>query len=61
MKLETRTDVEYAEVFATVIKADGQRIPLGSVAYYHRNPIRRALGRLARQVRLKLRLLRYRR
>lgn len=36
-------DVRSASLEATIIRADGTREPLGEIAYYHRNPIRRAL------------------
>lgn len=33
---------------ATIIRADGTREPLGTISYYHRNPIRRWLWRFGR-------------
>ncbi len=35
-----------AQMQATVIRADGTREELGTVAYYHRNPLRRLWWRL---------------
>lgn len=34
------------EVEAVKITADGRRIPLGTIAYYHRNPLRRLWFRI---------------
>lgn len=36
-------------VEAVVIRADGTREPLGRVAYWHRNPLRRWLWRLSKE------------
>lgn len=38
-----RSDVKSMQIDAVKITADGKRIPLGTVAYYHRNPLKRAL------------------
>jgi hypothetical protein len=35
-----------ASIDAVVIRADGRREPLGVIAYYHKNPLRRMLWRL---------------
>lgn len=34
------------EVEGVIIRADGTREELGRLAYYHRNPVRRWLGRM---------------
>lgn len=39
-----------AEVFATVTRADGTVEELGSIAYWHRNPLRRLKWRIANRV-----------
>lgn len=36
-------------VEAVVIRADGRVEPLGRVAYWHRNPLRRLLWRLSKE------------
>ena len=35
-----------AEISAVVIRADGRREELGTIAYYHRNPLRRFVWRV---------------
>jgi hypothetical protein len=35
---------------ATIVRADGTRIPLGVVAYYHKNPLMRALHSLKQKL-----------
>ena len=35
-----------AEVEAVKILADGTRVPLGTIAYWHRNPLKRLFYRL---------------
>lgn len=37
----TQANVKSATVEATIIKADGTRIPLGTIAAWHRNPVKR--------------------
>jgi hypothetical protein len=37
----SRADVKSATVEAVIIKADGTRVPLGVIAAYHKNPIKR--------------------
>ncbi len=39
----------FSEIEATVIKADGTRVPLGVVSYHHRNPLRRLAYRIKRR------------
>lgn len=36
-----RGPVKQAEIQAVIIRADGTRIELGRIAYYHRNPFKR--------------------
>jgi hypothetical protein len=43
---KARSDVKSVSIQAVKITADGQRIPLGTVAYYHRNPLKRILFRI---------------
>lgn len=33
--------VKQAEIQAVIIRADGTRVPLGKIAYWHANPLRR--------------------
>lgn len=37
-------------VEATIIRADGTRVPLGVVAYYHKNPLKRAWHSLKQKI-----------
>jgi len=46
MQFLAREDVQEAAIEAVVIRADGTRQSLGTVAYYHRNPLRRLWWRL---------------
>ena len=40
-------DVKQASIEAVVIRADGTRENLGTICYYHRNPLRRLAWRVA--------------
>jgi hypothetical protein len=35
--------IESAEIEAVIIRADGTRVNLGTIAYYHRNPLKRLI------------------
>lgn len=35
---------------ATIIRADGTKVPLGVVAYYHKNPLMRGLHSLKQKL-----------
>lgn len=48
--LSAKTVVE-TEIEAVVIRKDGTRENLGTVSYWHRNPLRRLWARLTRKVR----------
>lgn len=48
-----KTDVQQAEIQAVVIRADGSREDLGVIAYYHRNPLKRALWAVKQKLRSK--------
>lgn len=37
-----------AKITAVLIRADGTRIDLGTVSYWHRNPLKRLAWRLSR-------------
>lgn len=41
-----REDVKEARIDAVVIRANGSREDLGTIAYWHRNPIKRILHRI---------------
>jgi hypothetical protein len=47
-----RNTVKWAEIEAVVIRADGTVERLGTVAYFHRNPVRRLLWRLRKLFRV---------
>lgn len=42
--------VKSSQIDAVVIRIDGSRQDLGTIAYYHRNPLRRLAWRLNRKV-----------
>lgn len=48
MRVETSLPVKSASIQAIVIRKDGTREDLGTVAYYHRNPIKRLVYRVKR-------------
>lgn len=48
--LVAKGGVKEASIEAVVIRADGTREDLGTIAYYHRNPLRRWAWRLRRAV-----------
>lgn len=35
------SDIKSAEIQAVIIRADGTKQDLGTIAYYHRNPLKR--------------------
>ena len=41
MEGQATSHVKWAEIDAVVIRADGRVEHLGTIAYYHRNPLRR--------------------
>ena len=41
-----------ASMKATIVRADGTRVELGTVAYWHKNPIKRLIWRIKRWVHL---------
>lgn len=41
-----------ASIEAVIIRADGTRVPLGVVSYWHKDPVKRALYALKKAVRL---------
>lgn len=43
--------VQSIQLEAVIIRADGTREPLGTVAYWHRNPIKRLWARWVRGIR----------
>lgn len=49
MQSDTKTGLKSVTVEATVIRADGTREELGVIAYWHKNPLRRLLFKLARR------------
>ncbi|CAA2139567.1 hypothetical protein [Hyphomicrobium sp. ghe19] len=40
------SNVKEAQIQAVVIRADGSREDLGTISYFHKNPLRRWLWRL---------------
>lgn len=51
MELAGKQALESASFDAVIIRANGEIIPLGTIAYYHRNPLRRWAWRLGRWLR----------
>jgi len=49
--IKARGEVRSAQIDVVVIRADGTREDLGTVSYYHRNPLRRLWWRLGRLLR----------
>lgn len=47
-KLRVSPQTKEATLRAVIIRADGTRVELGTVAYYHRNPLRRLLYQVRR-------------
>jgi hypothetical protein len=47
------TGIKSISLEAVVIRADGTREDLGTIAYWHKNPLRRFLARLRGQGRIK--------
>ncbi len=47
-RLTTAMPIRSAQISAVKILADGTRIDLGVLAYYHRNPLKRLLWRARR-------------
>lgn len=35
------SDIKSAQIEAVIIRADGTKVDLGTIAYYHKNPIKR--------------------
>jgi hypothetical protein len=35
---------------ATIIRADGSKVPLGVIAYYHKNPVKRWVHALKQKI-----------
>lgn len=50
---EARIDVQEASIEAVVIRKDGRREDLGVLAYYHRNPLKRAMWALRQKLKEK--------
>lgn len=44
--MQVAKNITKAEITAVKILADGTKVPLGTVAYYHRNPLRRLWWRV---------------
>jgi hypothetical protein len=45
------SNVKEAQIQAVVIRADGTREDLGTISYFHKNPLRRWLWRLKEMLR----------
>jgi hypothetical protein len=39
--ITSKSNVKSAEIQAVIIRVDGSRVNLGTIAYYHRNPLKR--------------------
>ena len=48
--IKLTSPVKSAQFDAVIIRADGTRENLGTIAYYHRNPLRRWWGNLKMRV-----------
>jgi hypothetical protein len=44
------SEIKNASISAVIIRADGSREDLGVIAEYHRNPIRRALAAVKKEI-----------
>lgn len=51
--MDAKTDIQEASIEAVVIRKDGTREDLGVVAYYHRNPLKRAMWALRQKLKEK--------
>jgi hypothetical protein len=49
--LTTKTNAKEASIEAVVIRADGSRENLGTIAYWHRNPMRRLWWQVKQKIR----------
>lgn len=47
--LSAKGQVKEASIEAVVIRADGTREDLGTIAYWHKNPVRRLLWRITKR------------
>lgn len=46
MAMEVSADVKSAELQAVVVRADGSKQNLGTIAFYHKNPVKRLTRKL---------------
>lgn len=44
--VQVREDVKEAQIQAVIIRANGDREDLGTIAYYHKNPLKRLQFRI---------------
>lgn len=44
--IDTKSDVKAMEITAVVIRADGKVEDLGTIQYWHKNPIKRLFWRI---------------
>lgn len=51
MNVVAKTPPKMMSISAVVIRADGTRVNLGEVAYYHKNPLKRLFWRVKRWLR----------
>jgi hypothetical protein len=49
--LTAAANVRQATLQATIVRADGTRVSLGTIAFYHKNPLRRLMWRVGRWLR----------
>lgn len=48
-EMTAKTSVKQVTVDAVVIRADGTRENLGTIAYFHKNPLRRLIWRITKR------------
>ena len=46
MDMQVAANIKSAELQAVIIRADGTRVELGTIAYFHKNPLKRMLWKL---------------
>ena len=46
MNMHSKSGIKSSSMEAVVIRANGERVDLGVIAYYHQNPILRAIWHL---------------
>jgi len=44
--MQTNLDAKEIQLVATIIRADGSKVELGVIDYFHKNPIKRIIWRI---------------